>query len=152
MRVFKPTDKVQKVNSIFLAGTIDMGNSEDWQARLTEIFKDYDVDVFNPRRDDWDSSWEQRKENEQFNHQVTWELSCLEKADLIVMYFGPESKSPISLLELGLFKDKNVICYCPKEFYREGNVDIVCDRYGIQLYDDMNDFELALHLQLHAYN
>jgi len=29
MRLFKPTDKVQKVNSVFLAGTIDMGNSVD---------------------------------------------------------------------------------------------------------------------------
>ena len=151
MRVFTPTDKVQKVNSIFLAGTIDMGNSENWQTKLTTVFENYNVDVFNPRRDDWDSSWVQQKENKQFNHQVTWELSCLEKADLIVMYFGPDSKSPISLLELGLFKDKNVVCYCPKEFYREGNIDIVCERYGIDLYDNFDLFQKALHKELETY-
>ena len=151
MKVFKPTDKVKKVNSIFLAGTIDMGNSEDWQAELEGTLKHYDVDVFNPRRDDWDSSWVQRKDNEQFNHQVTWELSCLEKADLIIMYFGPDSKSPISLLELGLFHKKNMIVYCPLEFYRSGNVDIVCERYGIRMFTDKMKFHLAIQYELERY-
>ena len=148
MRIFKPTDKVQKINSVFLAGTIDMGNSVDWQAEMEGTLKHYDVDVFNPRRDDWDSSWKQEKTNEQFNHQVTWELSCLEKADLIILYFGPDSKSPISLLELGIFKDKNVICYCPSEFYRSGNVDIVCDRYGIRMFTDKLKFHIAIQYEL----
>lgn len=147
MKVFTPTDKVQKVSSVFLAGTIDMGNSYDWQKDIIGVLEDYDVEIYNPRRDDWDSSWVQSIENEQFNHQVTWELSCLEKADLVVMYFGSNSKSPISLLELGLF-NKKVICYCPDDFYRKGNVDIVGERYGFPIYEDISEFIRAIYIAL----
>lgn len=42
-------------------------------------------------------------------------------------------------MEIGLFiKDKNkkfFVC-CPPEFYRSGNVQVVCARYGIPLYED----------------
>lgn len=38
-----------------------------------------------------------------FEHQVNWELEHLEKADLIIMNILASSKSPITLLEMGLF-------------------------------------------------
>jgi hypothetical protein len=130
-KIFYPTDKVKKVESIFLGGTIDMGNSVDWQTKIIETLKDVDVTIFNPRRKNWDSSWEQKESNPEFNHQVTWELSCLEKADLVVIYFAPNSQSPITLLETGIFHKKNMILCCPEGFYRKGNIDIVCTRYNI---------------------
>jgi len=51
MIVKKPTDKVKLVERIFLAGTIDMGNSVDWQKEVTEFLNKYDGDltVYNPR-------------------------------------------------------------------------------------------------------
>ena len=52
-------------------------------------------------------------------------------------YFSPETKAPISLLELGAFKDKECIVCCPEGFYRKGNVDIFCARYGIPLVHDL---------------
>jgi len=141
MDIKKPINKIKIVERIFLAGTIDMGNSFDWQKQITELLENsgHDITIYNPRRDDWDSSWKQEINDPQFNHQVTWELTCLEKADLVIMYFGPESKSPISLLELGLFKHK-IICYCPDEFYRKGNVDIVGKRYGFPIYKNLDEF------------
>jgi len=39
----------------------------------------------NPRRDDWDSTWEQNIGNKEFKNQVIWELNCLGSADIIVM-------------------------------------------------------------------
>lgn len=129
-----------KVITIFLAGAIDMGEAKDWQLETKEYLeenldKDAKIAVIllNPRRDDWDSSWKQEKENKQFNEQVTWELEGQENADHIFLVFTEESKAPITLLELGLFKDKPMTVVCPKEFYRSGNVDIVCDRYGIEI-------------------
>lgn len=129
--------------SMFLAGTIDMGNSHDWQADVSEAFKLMKVTLFNPRRDGWDSSWTQDLNSPQFNQQVNWELDALDKADIIAMYFGDGSKSPISLLELGLYashktgmfgdEDTKVVVYC-NDFYRKGNVDIVCQRYGIPVF------------------
>ena len=144
MIVIKPNDgnvayDERKDTTIFLAGSIEMGKAEDWQAVIPEMFKDRNNLVFfNPRRDDWDSSWEQKESNPQFNYQVNWELDKLKEADIIFMYFSPDTKSPISLLELGLYAEsaKMIVC-CPDEFYRKGNVDIVCSRFNIPVYNTM---------------
>jgi len=119
--------------SVFLAGSIEMGKAVDWQTEITHRLRFLDVTVLNPRRDDWDSSWEQKISNDKFREQVTWELSCLERATHIAMYFDPTTKSPISLLELGLYaKTGKLIVCCPEGFWRKGNVDIVCSRYAVQ--------------------
>jgi hypothetical protein len=143
-QILKPTDSdlVQNEVTVFLAGTIEMGKSEDWQSIVQERLKDLPVTFFNPRRDSWDSSWEQRETNQQFNHQVNWEMNKLNEADIIFMNLLVDSKSPISLLELGLnATSKRMIICCPPEFYRRGNVEIVCSRFGIPIY---NKFEEAI--------
>lgn len=118
--------------TVFLAGSIEMGVAVDWQASVIKALGDLDCVILNPRRPDWDASWKQVKSDPQFRRQVEWELAGLEAADLILLYLAPETKSPISLLELGLFStgDKLLVC-CPEGFWRKGNVDIVCERYGI---------------------
>lgn len=127
--------------NIFLAGTIDMGNSVDWQQEFITAIAPFceskEIGILNPRRKVWDSSWEQTIENEQFNKQVNWELDALEKADYIVMFLEKNSKSPISLLELGLFADsgKLLVC-CEQGFWRKGNVDIVCQRKNIRTFEN----------------
>lgn len=144
--VFKPLSQLTIYNKqsysakrIFLAGSIDMGSSIDWQDDLTNKIGDRDAYIFNPRRDEWDASWEQHISNDNFRNQVEWELDNLTQSDIIVFNILPESKSPITLMEIGLFiKDKNkkfFVC-CPPEFYRSGNVQVVCARYGIPLYED----------------
>lgn len=136
MKVIKPPypiDAAPHTKIVFLAGSIDMGNAVDWQAEVTNSLKDTSITFLNPRRDDWDASWEQSIENPQFTEQVNWELDGLEKADCIAMYFAPQSKAPITLLELGLFaqSQKLLVC-CPENFWRKGNVDVVCQRYNIR--------------------
>lgn len=119
--------------NIFLAGSIEMGKAENWQDKIKELLKNKRIQLLNPRRDDWDSSWVQSKDNPQFREQVEWELEAQEKVDIIIMYFDPQTKSPISLLELGLFaKSGKMIVVCPEGFWRKGNVDIVCERYGVK--------------------
>ena len=129
--------------SVFLAGSIEMGKAEGWQKRIINTLKDRNFTFLNPRRDDWDSSWEQKITNPQFKEQVTWELDALEAADLIVMYFDPNTMSPISLLELGIHKNKeSMVVLCPEGFWRKGNVDIVCEYYGItqvETFDELID-------------
>ena len=128
---------------IFLGGSIDMGAAENWQDRLANDLSDYsdeDLILLNPRRDDWDSSWVQDPTpGTQFHEQVSWELYAQENADACIYYFAADSKSPITLLELGMFYEGCVVC-CPKEFYRYGNVKMVCDRYGVlmvETYDEL---------------
>ena len=129
---------LESCHHIFLAGSIEMGAAEDWQARLADELINKNVVLYNPRRDEWDSSWEQSIMNPQFYQQVNWEMNALEKSHLIVMYFSPETKSPISLLELGLHaaSGKMIVC-CPEGFWRKGNVDMVCDRYNIPNFDSL---------------
>jgi len=132
----------RSTKAIFLAGSIEMGKAIDWQSNLAEFFEMKGYDVFNPRRDNWDSTWEQDYNNPQFSQQVRWELNALEQADMIVMYFAPETKSPISLLELGVYaKSSKMHVICPDGFWRKGNVDIVCDVYNIPLYSSLQDFK-----------
>jgi hypothetical protein len=127
--------------SIFLGGTIDMGNSVDWQERTTELIiknKGGEYNIFNPRRKDWDSSWEQKFENPHFYQQVNWELNALEQADIILLYFVSDSQSPISLLELGLYAHTGkVVVLCEDGFWRKGNVEIVCNRYDIPMFESI---------------
>jgi hypothetical protein len=121
--------------SVFLAGSIEMGKAVDWQTSTAQTLVNRGFNVFNPRRKDWDSSWEQKFENAQFNQQVTWELNALTHADYIIMYFAPDTKSPISLLELGKFgsEDKGMVVVCPDTFCRKGNVDVFCNFYNIAM-------------------
>ena len=154
--VFKPTSNdnknfSQNTVSVFLAGSIEMGSAEDWQVKVEDTFKNLgEITFYNPRRDDWNSAWTQTEATKEFNGQVNWELNHLEKADIIFMYFDPNTKSPISLLELGLYASKgNLIVCCPEGFWRKGNVDIVCNRYRIPMYDNLESAIGALRTQIY---
>ena len=142
MEVIKPPYRRM---SIFLAGSIDMGLAEDWQSVIENELDDHNVTIYNPRRDSWDSSWVQSIHNEEFREQVEWELDHLDKSDVIVMYFDENTKSPISLLELGLYASSGkMIVYCPEGFWRKGNVDIVAQRYDITQVNSFNELLIAL--------
>ena len=121
--------------SIFLAGTIDDGKSEDWQSKLIEELSDHEITILNPRRNNWGDL----SDNE-LRKQITWELDHLEKADIIFMYIIGTSKSPISLLEMGIhIKDSKLIVVCEPEFYRYDNVRITCEYYNAELYDSLGE-------------
>ena len=144
LRVFD--SNVRRDFTLFLAGSIELGSAKKWQDEMTEALKDVKGYIFNPRRDDWDASWEQTIENEQFKTQVKWELDCLENAKYIFMHFEPETKSPITLLELGLHAAnandlgyRKLLVHCPKGFWRKGNVDVTCERYNIDMVDSIED-------------
>src|SRR3954468_10394886 len=85
--------------SVFLAGSIEMGQAEPWQSAVEEALAGDDVVILNPRRDEWDASWEQSIHDPRFREQVEWELEGQERAMAIAMYFAPATKAPITLLE-----------------------------------------------------
>lgn len=131
--------------SLFLAGSIEMGLAPQWQQTVEQALERSSITILNPRRDDWDSTWQQALTNPQFAAQVAWELEAQERADCIAMFFAPETQAPITLLELGLFArtGKLVVC-CPPGYWRKGNVDVVCQRYGIQQVPTLG--ELCVYL------
>ena len=122
---------------IFLAGGIT--NCSNWQDSLIWHIKNYnhsidpdsdesigDILIYNPRRDDWNSAWS----HQQIREQIEWEQEKLEEADLIIMNILDDSKSPISLLELGLYGPSGkLICFCTGLFYRYDNVYMTCKKF-----------------------
>lgn len=149
----KPTDtEYQHKHSVFLAGSIEMDKADPWQNKfIDEVYGN--IMFLNPRRASWDETWVQSIDNPQFVEQVSWELECLEKCTTIVLYFDPKTKSPISLLELGIFAQsgKLLVC-CPEGFWRKGNVDVVCQRYNIPQFDSFEELVEGFKRRLAEYN
>ncbi|SPQ23406.1 0c29729e-8d01-478e-a183-2af85560979f [Thermothielavioides terrestris] len=131
--------------SVFLAGTTSSTSGPDWRQTLTDAISLLPVTVFNPLRPDWDSTWREDPEFEPFREQVQWELDMQEKADVVVVYFGPGTDAPISLLELGLCAraGKGVVA-CHKEYRKRGNVLMVCQRFGLDVVDNVDDLASTL--------
>lgn len=150
MTVITPPHKLDSNNipSIFLAGSIEMGKASNWQEETITIIEKLqketkyfsDLIVYNPRRKDWDNSWEQKLINPNFYQQVNWELNALQKSQIIFFYFDANTISPISLLELGKFHTKAIVVV-NDEYLRKGNVDIFCEKYNVPIF---NSIESAL--------
>jgi nucleoside 2-deoxyribosyltransferase len=132
----------ERFKKIFLAGSIEMGAAEPWQEKLAEALQDQKVILFNPRRPDWDSSWVQDPTpGTPFSEQVNWELDHIERADAVAFYFDPNTKSPITLLELGLMvkSGKRLFVCCPDGYFRKGNVVITCNRAAVPVLNSFGE-------------
>jgi len=137
---FPPKSITLDQPSVFLAGSIEMGKAEQWQQSVTKSLSDLPITVLNPRRLDWDPSLKQEIDCKPFKDQVDWELDYLEACDVIALYLQPGTRSPISLMELGLYAEsRKIIVCCPKGFWRKGNVDIICSRYDLKLVTTMEE-------------
>lgn len=131
--------------TIFLAGSIEMGEAEEWQQEAIELFEELipkklksKYQLLNPRRDDWDNSVENSYDDPVLSQQVNWELKGIENSYMTLMYFDPETISPISLLELGCY-GHNMVVVCPEGYCKKGNVDILCERRRIQQRDTLRE-------------
>lgn len=125
MNVIYPDSK-----TVFLAGTIDNGESFNWQEQLMVRCQDLDVTFYSPRRKEWATT------REEIEYQIKWEQEHLDSADIIVMCLLDDSKSPISLLELGLYAQSGrMLVFCNPSFYRYTNVKLTCQKYDIPLYE-----------------
>lgn len=154
MKSFKPpyhdNASEHEGKTVFLGGSIEMGKAKPWQADMEKTFKKDKVTFFNPLREDWDSSWNQSIEDDNFRTQVLWELDHLLAADIVVFFIQGDTKSPITLMEIGLMAllnkhdiNKVLIC-CEEGFWRRGNVEVMAYKFNIPLYDNIKDLKDAL--------
>lgn len=114
---------------MFLAGSIEMDTADRWQNKVIDSFNGFEKEIviLNPRRKEWDSTWLQSIDNPKFNEQVIWELKGIMNANMLLYYFDPNTKSPVTMLELGLsINNTQVYVCCPKDFWRRGNVEVFC--------------------------
>lgn len=135
--------------TVFLAGSIDMGGSADWQAQVARELADEGVVLLNPRREDWNPAWTPGADQPEFRRQVEWELAALQRADVIAMYFAPGSQSPVTLLELGLHAGSGkLLVACPDGFWRKGNVDITAAHYRVPRFESLPALVAAVRERL----
>lgn len=134
----QPLPEKFETPAIFLAGSIDEGVAAEWQKQFIAALDTQAVTILNPRRDEWRATVRQSAEAPEFREQVDWELAGLERADVIAMHLAPESRTPVSHLELGLYaRTGKLIVSCPDGFWRQGNVAMVCERYGVPLFGSL---------------
>lgn len=131
--------------SVFLAGTTSkMGDEPDWRDGLARQLSRLPITIINPIPPNW-IDWPEDITFKPFREQVEWELDMAEKADIVLIYYGPHTLAPISLLELGLCArtGKTIVC-CHKEYKKRGNVQVVAKRYGIELLENEKDIAAAV--------
>lgn len=130
---------------IFLAGSIEMGKAVEWQKEVVYALEGLDVIVYNPRRNDWDSTW--TDESPELRAQIHWELHHLKKSEIIFFYFDPNTKSPVTMMEFGKYIDsrfsdpsKKIIVVCPPGFWRRINILETAKFYGHdKVYDSLDE-------------
>ena len=136
---FQPRPWLFLAGSVSVSVSINGGKAPRWQDRVVAALADLSGTLLNPRRDDWNDDWKEDVSDHKFRRQVEWEIQGLESADLVLMYFEAESRSPITLLELGLVaRSQKVVACCPSGYWKKGNVDLVCVRYGITQVDSLD--------------
>lgn len=130
----EPRQKTKEKDFIFLAGSIDKKNETDWRInvinQLNQKFHIYDPRIANHSK---------LTDNEMKYH-VEWELNALGSADRIILNFLPNAKSPISLLELGMYvRSKKLIVVCPTKFYKNQYVKTLCNKYNTPCFNKISD-------------
>ncbi|AKH33196.1 hypothetical protein XF24_00873 [candidate division SR1 bacterium Aalborg_AAW-1] len=159
MKEIKPTGEYSHIHSrlprVFLAGSIEMDKAEQWQQRILHDLLNILGIAYNPRRDQRNSSREQSLHNHNFVQQVHREEDHIILSDLILFYFDPHTKSPITIGEFNLVRGmkKNAVVLCPEGFWRKGNIDIACERSKdhirqVHSYDDLIQYTESYCLSL----
>lgn len=113
-----------------------MGKAVLWQERMAVFLSSLPITVNNPRSGHWSPNGAQEAKTESSRNQVECELSVLEKSDVICFFFHVETKSPVTMMELGFWaRSAKVVVCCDNQFWRAGNVNLVCERYGTFLVE-----------------
>lgn len=150
--VFAPKEIPEQLKHypyVFLSGSIEKGGT-NWRSLISEELSDAEVTILNPHREDWDETWGEDLTDDHFRQQVNWELDMMEAADVQAVYFAKATDAPITLLEFGIQAKtgaKTVVC-CPNGYKKKGNVQAVCEKYGIPFTENLQDFVEALKKKL----
>ncbi|CZR69864.1 uncharacterized protein PAC_19764 [Phialocephala subalpina] len=142
-----PTDKP----IVFLSGTIHYPPATDWRVHLQSSLFHLPITLLNPVRPDWDSSWKEDINFPPFKEQVNWELGGMEASDVLAVYFGSNTEAPITLMELGLAagkQGKRVVVACVDGYKKKGNVQVACEKYGIEVVRDEVELARAVLVKL----
>ena len=138
------------ITSVFLGGGIT--SCKDWQVNLVEILKDYNVTIYNPRRNQFDLTDVKVSEE-----QIRWEHKYLHESNILVFYFAEETLCPITLFELGAALERNmylpyhtrqhIIIYCEPGYKRKFDVEFQSS-LAIEYFDKLSKNPDILFVQV----
>lgn len=135
--------------SIIIYGIIPRAEDTKWQDLLEMTLSDLPIAILDPRRADWDSTWVEDISFPKFKEQVEWEMDYAPISDVIVFYFGGQTEAPISLLELGMYAGSGkCVVLCENSFKKKGNVQMVCARYEIPLFNKFEELDVEIRRRL----
>lgn len=143
-QVITPNDLEQQplypTRSIFLAGPTEIPWRAGFIAALRQRLTATNTTIFDPFQPKWDSTWKEDVDRDpRFAAQVAWELTAQDRATAVAVFFHADSKAPVSLLELGLCaRSGKAVVGCEPGYWKRGNVQAVCRRYGLPLADSLN--------------
>ena len=125
----KPTD----LDCVFLAGSMPAQKDTNWRHEAINKLGD-GYHFFDPTNPDHDTL-----NDEQMRAHIKWELDALKLSDYVVLNFLPDSTSPISLVELGLYMaSEKLLVICPQEFYKWRYIDTLCKEYGTPIFQNLD--------------
>lgn len=125
--------KEQDKKYYFLAGSIDYHLAGNWREKVISEMESQ-VHFFDPTRIEYNEF-----NNFQMKEHIKWELNALDLSDKILLNFLPNAKSPISLVELGLYvKTSKLIVVCPNQFYQKRYVYTICEKYNTPCFNDLD--------------
>lgn len=143
LQVITPNDPDQQphypTRSLFLAGPTEIPWRAGFIAALGRRLA-ASATVFDPFQPSWDGTWRKDADADpRFAAQVEWELARQDSATAVAVFFHAESKAPVSLLELGLCaRSGKAVVGCEPGYWKRGNVQAVCRRYGVPLADSLD--------------
>ncbi|BCM91615.1 hypothetical protein IAD21_03490 [Abditibacteriota bacterium] len=147
-----PTELLK--NSLFLAGGIGIGAIvPDWQSELIENFRDTELTLINPRRDDYPTD-----DPGALRQQIEWEHRHLKAASAISFWFVAETLCPITLYELGSWanrrdeagQQKPIFVGVHPDYTRRADLFIQLSlvRPEVQIVDSITELELQIRAAL----
>ncbi len=118
---------------VFLAGSMCIDKEDNWRKNVIKNYAN-DFDFIDPTNENHNLL-----NDSLMKKHINWELEGLELSDIIFMNLLPESKSPISMVELGLYARSNklIIC-CPENFYQYRYINALAKKYNVTLFSELD--------------
>lgn len=113
--------------AVFLSGPLGK-----WRAELIDLVRN-DVEILNPVRPDWDSTWRSDTSDDRFVKQSQWEVDHICQSDVVIVYLPAGAQAPITMIELGLrlgVRPRDTIVVCEDGFFKKGYVDVLVAHMG----------------------
>ena len=152
LRICRPPSFIAPSDcSVFLSGSFRPG--DDNERRHDQLITclmhapTTQVTIIDAWRDDYDDSPVQFKPNQRSAIQYRWELLNLPRVDVVAVYFAPDSKAPVSLLDFGLAAARDatkLVVYCEDDSHLRCHVEHICQEMHVFLVDTFDEFVRAV--------